>query len=174
MGVISPDELIAFMSGIDLTPAQVDAAKLIIDGVQAEIETAINRSIEPVRRTEVVTADHLGRLWPLHTPIISVESVQAGTPLAVVGYDFAEGLVTVSYGGDYTITYVGGIGHNHRAHNHLKLEVLRLCSREMTNRHDDTLGVKDLNVNDEADPLPIGLTEDDLKRFKRWRRRTVI
>lgn len=169
--IVSVDELRTYMSEITLTPDQRTAARLVIEGVQSEIETYLNRSIEPVTRSEYLVSDHNGNVWPLHTPIVSVVSVtHANAPLP---FTLDDGLLAAgSPGSAVVLTYVGGIGEGHRAHYHLRLEVLRIAMREMQTRHDDTLSVKDLNTTDTT-PLPIGLTEDDLKRIRRWKRRTI-
>jgi hypothetical protein len=175
MAIITADELIRYMSDITLTPRQLQAVEDVIDGVQAEMETFLNRSIEPATRTETLTADHLGRVWPLHTPVISISAVQAGTPLATIAHDLLDGVLYAGSNGDtVTVTYVGGIGETHRAHPHLRLEAMRIVAREITKLHDDTLGVKDLSATDDSEPIPSGLQDTDRARLRRWKRRVVV
>lgn len=170
--IVSVEELIDYMSDVTLTSDQRTAAELVIEGVQGEIETFLNRSIEPVTRTEYLVVDHNGQIWPLHTPVISVTSIVRDA--LAVPYTLEGGLLTGGTPGQQVVvTYVGGFSNDHRAHNHLRLEVLRLAAREMTNRHDDTLTVKDLDTTD-SPPLPIGLTEEDKGRIRRWKRRVVV
>lgn len=172
--IVSVEEMVDYMSGIELRPDQYQAVQAILEGVQSEIEGFLNRSIEPTSLTEVVVADALGRAWPAHTPILSVTSCTDGeTPPHDVPYDLADGAILLTAGATATVTYVGGIGATHRAHNQLKLEVKRIAAREITGRHDDTLGIKDLNASDTSDPTPPGLQEADKPRLRRWKRRTV-
>lgn len=54
---------------------------------------------------------------------------------------------------------------------YLKLIILRAAAREMQTRVDDVVGIKDMQTN-EAVPTTIGLTEDEKKALKRWKRKT--
>lgn len=52
---------------------------------------------------------------------------------------------------------------------YIKLIILRAAAREMQTRVDDVVGLKDMQTN-EAVPTTIGLTEDERKALKRWKR----
>lgn len=54
---------------------------------------------------------------------------------------------------------------------YIKLIILRAAAREMQTRVDDVVGLKDMQTN-EAIPTTIGLTEDERKALKRWKRIT--
>lgn len=165
--LVSPAQLKTYMSGLDLDVPQEDAAHEVLDGLVEELELFLNRPIARRERTEVLVPDSDGRLWPSATPIVSI-SMPTGF---VTGGNFISGMWSLT---PVTVTYVGGL--DDRAEDALRLAVLRAASREMSDRHDDTLSVKDLNADDEPtrDRREPGFTADELKKFDRLRRRTAV
>lgn len=172
--IVDVDALVDYMSNIELSPDQRTAAKDILEGVQGEVETYLNRPIERVETTEIVFPDATGRIWMTNTPVVSVSAVSDGNAVALDAVDFvAQGNAIYSRAyavAPYAITYVGGLdGANIKD---IRLCVLRVASREMQNRHDSTHSVKGLVTKDVA-PLPEGLQEEDKKRIERYRRRVI-
>lgn len=179
--LVSVLELTDYLSSLDLNVPQHHAAELVLRGVQGEIETFLNRPLEPRTVVESLYPDAGGLLFPSVTPIISVaSSTQAGYPVTLV----VEGPVLYTLGGAYysipgysapiVVSYVGGIAADHPCLPHVRLEILRIAAREMTDRHDDTLGVQQLATDSPPQATAIGLTKEDEKRLDRWRRRVVV
>lgn len=54
----------------------------------------------------------------------------------------------------------------------IKLSILRAAAREMQTQTDDVLGLKDIQTR-EAKPVFIGLTEDEKKALKRFKRKQI-
>lgn len=188
MAIVSASELREYMSSIGLDIDQAAAVDDILAGLQRELERYCQRPLEQRERTEVIVPDDLGRLWPKATPIVSVSTpvgLYAGGDNSIAGYSPAVLFGSAAYA-PVTVTYVGGVvdpeiivdpeefGVDEAAD--VKIAILRAAAREATVRHDDTLGVTDLEVRqvqpvDRRDP---GFTDDELKKFDRLRRRTVV
>lgn len=188
MAIVSSDELKDYMSSIGLDIDQEAAVEDIIAGLQAELERYCQRPLEVKARTEVVVPDENGRLWPKATPIVSVSDpvgLYAAGDNGLHGYYPALVFGGYSYA-PVSITYVGGVvdpalvvdpddfGVDPAAD--IKIAILRAAAREATVRHDDTMSVKDLDAREvqPVDRQPLGFTDDELKKFDRLRRRTVV
>ena len=177
--IVSVDELVDYMSNVSLNADQREAAELVLEGVQAEVETYVNRSLEPGEYEELLTPDEAGYVYFTQTPVSEIISVneRPPTPLPVpytpvsVWHDFTDGQLVVGAYAPVVVKYKFGLPPH--AYRFLKLEVLRIASREMEVRHDDTLGVTDLTAR-AATPRPIALQDDDRLRLNRWRRRVVV
>lgn len=171
--IVSVDELIDYMSNVEVDEDQRTAAELIIEGVQSEVELFLNRPVEVREVTETVWPDQDGFLWLKGTPIVELLSVTdaAGAPVALTYFTIAGNALQGGYvPGPLTVRYRGGL--DGKTISALKLTVLRVAAREMQNRHDDTLSVKDLSA-DHVTPLPIGLQPEDELRIARLRRRVI-
>lgn len=173
--IVTPDELKDYMSGIGLDADQTKSALDVLAGLQRELERHCQRWFKQVERTEVLTPDDRGMLWPRATPVISV-SVPLG--LTPNGNTFG-GTYPAEYGwgGGYlpvTVTYVGGIDGEDE--HDIRVAILRAGAREMANRHDDTLSTEDLTSRKPkaADDRELGFTDKELVKFDRLRRRTVV
>lgn len=178
MAIIEVDDLIDYMSDIDLSSDQRTAAEFVIAGAQAEVESYLGRPLERVTRTETLVPDLNGVIWPYATPIVSVSGItylgNGGVilPMLVPVVNPGSNGIYVGWGyGPVTITYVGGL--HPQAVPIARLTVLRIAAREMENRHDDTLSVRDLST-DSSDPNPLGMQPEDERRLERWRHRTVV
>lgn len=177
--IVTVEELVDYMSNVSLSADQRQAAEVVLEGVQAEVETYLNRSCEPGEYIETLAPDADGYLWPSQTPVTEIVSVNQLPPSPLpVGYvpvavwhDFAEGQIYVGPGTSLELRYKAGLPSH--AYRFLKLEVLRITAREMENRHDDTLGVTDLTARAPT-PRPVALQDDDRVRLNRWRRRVVV
>lgn len=169
--IATVQDLKDYMSGITLSIEQAAAAENVLAGVQAEIETFLNRPIESGDiYTETVTTDESGWLYPSNTPVASIISLSAdGRPITMI-----ESLTTTISTGlpstPVSITYTAGLSG--RALAVVKLTMLRVAAREIQNKHDDTLSVKDLGTQD-VSPLPEGLQDEDRARINRYRRRVA-
>lgn len=169
MTIVSVPELVDYMSNVTLTADQLEAAELVLEGVQGELEVYLNRPVEPREVTEVLQSLD-GYVRPRITPVVQVLSV---TGLATVPlYSKANGLY-VGWAGEWSVTYRAGIDGASKPD--IRLAILRVAAREMQNRHDDTLSVKDLRTDDEKQNprYPEGWQEAELMRLSRYRRRVI-
>ena len=191
--IVSVDELEQYMSGVVFDDDQREAARTVLRGLQRELERYCTRPVERRVRTETVRPDDFGRLWPRATPIVEVLEPSGLVMNHGNGLEGSTSLSLIPLGsyGPVTITYVGGLVDPalvvdpdsddevefDDAAADVKVAILRAAAREMTVRHDDTLSVKDLGANKEVQPSDrrdIGFTDDELKKFDRIRRRTVV
>lgn len=179
---IDASELSSYMSGMGLDVDQEVALQEVLDGVQRELERHCQRLFERKERTERVLVDDLGRVWPKATPIVSVTSP---VDTFTVGYGNMLNPVTsltlglgayYGPGGSFDLTYVGGLDPEDDDLHDVRVAILRVAAREATDRHDDTLSVKDTDTRDaqRTDKRELGFTEKELKKFDRLRRRTVM
>lgn len=74
--LVSADELIAYMSNINLTPPQKTSAQQTLNAVQAELEVYLNRPLELVQVREAVRTDHLGYANVTVSPVHKVINTQ--------------------------------------------------------------------------------------------------
>lgn len=164
-GAVSVDELIAYMSDIELSSGQRLAAKLVLDGVEGQVRRFINRPILPTAVTEAPEVSADGLLLTRHTPVLSLTPVE--------GVELRDGLLySTGWGTAPSISYVAGLEADDL--NAVKLEILRIAAREMTNKHDDIQGNSGVGRGEDAKPEPEGLTEDDRKQLRPFRRRVVV
>lgn len=198
MSLVTVEELIEYMSDIRLTPNQRVAAQYVIDGVQQELENYLNRPLEPVLVREAGVSDYDGIVYASVTPVHEVRSIEplTGTPttyetviepIDVDEFDrimdrlpstsigptaVAGGIYAGQIGRWFVITYVGGYkGYVDAA---LKLDIMRVAAREMTDNHDDVLSIKtDFAQEPNVPPVILGWTPDELKKWDRQRRRVI-
>ena len=121
-------------------------------------------------------------LYLSKTPLVSVTSITlTGPEVGSTAQALNEGEhyirrkhgidIPRAYANDrINITYTAGIDGTNIPN--MILTVLRAASRELQNNHDDVVGLKDLNTRNVA-PLDTGFTEQELTRFKRYRRANV-
>lgn len=183
--IVSTSDLIDYMSGINLNAPQETAAEFVLAGIQADLERYLNRPLEPRTITETVRVDTDGRLHTTVSPIISVDStsglmIQAGSLYvgSSVGSTFTLGTFGME---EYrTVTYVAGIdARTDPQYADVRLSIMRVASREMTNRHDDTLSVKGLETDNVGEPTGPqngvqGWTYDELRMHDRLRKRVIV
>jgi hypothetical protein len=189
-GLVTVAELKEFMSDIELSESQARAAVTILNGLQSELEDALNRDLSAGPYTETLYPDAHGRVYPKNTPVTGVVSVTyppnwygPSDPLDAPLYEFVGDILWVGSGSaglPVVVTYNGGRvggGLTTSQINRLKITILRAAAREMRNRHDDTLTIKDLTTrNDNAggtvtDDTPSGFTDKELlavSRMRRW------
>ncbi len=175
MSIVDVDTLRQYMSSIGLDRDQDDSVQMILDGLQRQLERHCQRPLERKERTEVVYPDEVGRLWLSATPIISVSSPAGLMPGAgnSLSGTYPAFLLTGGYE-PVTVTYVGGLAGEDE--DDVRLAILRAAAREVTVRHDDTLGVSDLTTRriDAVDRRTPGFLPEELAQFDRLRRRTVV
>lgn len=204
--LVSEDELIAFMSDINLNTRQRANLTMVLNGVQEDLETYLNRPLEPVQIREVVRTDWQGYTYFTYTPVRKIIAVQTTEPLLDPDTPYVpapmdrDPLVddddrvlqhvvpqfinppgkhpSALYVGDpwgwYIIEYVAG--YDGYALNGLKLAIMRVASRDIETTDDDTLSLRDGNAERATPPdtRPTGWTDDELKRWDRFRRRVVV
>lgn len=87
--LVSADELIKYMSNLNLNVPQKEEAQSILNGVQGELETYCNRPLELVQIRELVTTDGSGyaniSISPVHK-VIAMTAVEAGMVALPVNY----------------------------------------------------------------------------------------
>jgi hypothetical protein len=196
----SVEDLVAYMSNIQLEAEQYQAAELVLDGVEAEVEAFIGRPLVsgPQAETAYMSDNGTGFVRLAGTPVISVESVSIlGQTLNTSSYQIGPGgiflimpyintpaLFITSYGpsgitapADPTgvpiiVNYTGGLPA--AAARQLRLEILRIAANEMQNRHDDVLGVSGEGRTSPPPLLPVGLDDNARERLSRFKRRVAI
>ena len=199
MALVTVADLREYMSGISLSAAQIRTAQGVLDGVQQTLETYLNRPVQPMHVRERRRSNPSGDLVVTITPVYKVISVQAMGQAEPTEYTHEEvspmaeedvdrmwdampldtaivpgGIYVGNPGVWYTVEYVGG--YNGYIDASLKLAILEVASRIMTANHDDTLSLKEgmVSAPPQGQPQFRGWTIDELVRFDRLRRRTVI
>lgn len=85
-GIVSVEELRAWMNQPNFNEEQEFAASMALAGTQDDLEEYLNRPVEPVQMRELLVADAQGYVTPSITPILKVLSVTAATD---VGFDLS-------------------------------------------------------------------------------------
>lgn len=200
--LVSVDELVDHMSGITLTETQREAAARILRGSIRGLERRLNRKFRPTATTETVVGDVTGWAPLQNSPVISIDTID-GQPLAAVP-TYATDVWAVSsltglYQGSYslydhtpngvfvgqftrrTVGYTGGFGLDLDELADVRLAIMEKCAGVMTNRHDDTMSVKELQTRDDSTNARIGRklesvewSEEDLIPFLTLKRRVVV
>lgn len=184
--VVSGDDLVAYMSGIRLPPDAVQVLDVILSGLQGELETYLGGPVlddAPIvaERAYVSGAqydyevDYRPRLLTQLWPIASVTAVSDSAGNAVSYTLSRDGKLRLAVdtidGSGYLVTYTPGLppGPLDQA----RVAIMRVASREMQNKHDDTRSTSGVDGR-QPDPLPEGWQPAELKRFSRWKRRGVF
>lgn len=169
--LVTVDDLRDYMSGVGLTTSQEDAAQDIIDGIIGQIEAVLGRPVAVEERTEYAASG-----WLLATPVAAIYEIDGYAHTGPVGR-----LVGGSLGYVATVRYMGGLGADPSARRLLRVTILRAAAAEMTNRHDDTVSVKDLDVREPAgtsgtpfSESAYGVTPEALAPLMRWKRHNVF
>jgi hypothetical protein len=202
-GLVSVDELVAYMGHTQLTPTQRSAASRTLLGVQQELENHLNRPLQPVQVREVVVADWQGignlSITPVHKIISSTQITQqlpllpaepvVITPLTdqdvareidyTSGYDTTPGRIAGGWylgvqNAYFLVEYIGGhIGYVPEG---LKNDIKRVAAREIADNVDDTLSLRGDNAQQASEPdtRERGWTEDELRKWDRLRRRVIV
>lgn len=189
--IVSAPDLIDYMSGINLSAPQETAAAFVLAGIQADLERYLNRPLEPRVVTEKVSVDEL--TYALATSVSPILSIPSTSPYVLIGDRiyanslYASGtLWTLSHWDQaqfMTVTYTAGFDarptsdlNNEFAD--VRLAIMRVAAREMTNRHDDTVSVKGLETENVGEPTGPqngvqGWTMDELRMHDRLRKRVI-
>lgn len=186
MSIVTVPELRNYLSGIGITDTQKVSAELILDGVQSELETYLNRSVQQRRVIEYVPVTNMGHAIASNTPIMELYGVYGSDPRNTVvtprpmpllpgawrpgqsyvalGFLF-QSAVWVDYLGGYNGDKIPG----------LKLAILRVAAREFVHQHDDGMTVQNTEMRPPADPTPQpkGWQIEELTAFDRYRRRVM-
>lgn len=189
-----------YMSNVNLDADQWASADLVLAGVQQELETYLNRPIQPIRIREVCHVDDAGYINLTATPVWEITEmvvVGGGTPLpatvatltmddatVVANYihnNYASGPMRVPGGvrvgympdTDILVDYIGGWDGYQVAG--LKLAIMRVAAREMTAQNDDFLSLQSSTAQEGSKPddRDLGWTVDELVRWDRLRRRVI-
>lgn len=170
-------ELRAYMSNIRLTDGALSVVQGIIDGTQGELEMWLGYPLigEPVTDEAVYVIDARTRiLGTSQWPVASVESITdtSGNAVSYQWDDAGNLLVSDSIFdvGGYTMSFTPGLPPQPRAA--AKNLILRVASREVTNKHDDTRSDRDTFGRPIA-PVPEGWQKGEKRQFSRFRRRST-
>lgn len=165
-GVPDVDALRDFMSGVHLEGYQQNAAEDVINGLVGQIEAYLGRPIFVEERTEWAAGG-----WLSATPVVSIAAVGGLPYTGDVGR-----LRSGHLGWEADVRYTGGLAADPSAARLLRAMILRAAADEMTNRHDDTVSVKNLDMRDDSqEPAATkesrGLPRSTLASLERWKRR---
>lgn len=177
--LVEVDELRDYMSGIELAGYQQAAAEQVIRGVTAEIEAYLGRPILVKERIEKVVARRGGG-WLSATPVLSIADIDGSVYADWDPYLSAipDGRLHGARYGTNVVRYTGGLAADENALALLRAEILRAAAVEMTNKHDDTMSLRGLDIresNDDEKPkgTPHGVQTQQFERLKRYKRRGV-
>lgn len=187
MSVVTLPEFQNYLSGVKLTEIQTLAAQGVLDGVQSELETYLNRSVQQRRVSEVLDITRQGNVHVSNSPIIELYGVYSldenGAPMTEAlalspgawrpGRNYVR-LGYIGWCGQVSVDYLGG--YNGDKIPGLKLAIMRVAAREFVHNHGDGMTAQNTELRPPEDPTPIakGWTEEELTKFDRFRRRTAI
>jgi hypothetical protein len=149
--LVRVEELSNHMSGVTFTAAQTADAERTLAGLQRSLERKLKRRFTEAEVTEWTYADEGGWAMLTRTPVVSIESIG--------GY-WSTGAAPFTYGRRHTkngvaglsplswalVTYRGGgLGDDLED---IRFAILEKAAAVMTNRHDDTRSVKDLDTRE--------------------------
>ena len=198
MALVTVTDLREYMSDVSFSAGQNRTAQTVLDGVQQTLETYLNRPVQMVQVRERRRTNFDGDLVTTVTPVYKVltmrllgqttgteyttfdttalseeEADRVWDSMPVSDSIVPGGIYVGSPGQWYIVEYIGG--YNGYVDDQLKLAILEVASRIMTTNHDDTLSLKEGIANEPSgQPLARGWAEEELRRFDRLRRRTVI
>lgn len=203
MALVTPEELSQYMSGIRMNESQQKSAENILAGVQNELETYINRPLEPVRSREMVRVDRSGYLNVRNAPVHAVLRIQDyGSTLPSLPTDVvdnyvpeeSESIPLVDYaplnngvsmivpggvkygtpGGYVLIEYLaGGTEFVRRSLPAVKVAILRVAAREFDAMHNDSMKIQGGNTEATPPSVEVGWTDAEKMKFDRLRRRVM-
>lgn len=165
---VTVDELRDWMNSIGLDADQYKGTQDTLDGLQRELERYCQRRFKVRAYVETIHPDEHGRLWPKNTPVLDVIE-----PAGLTGHGNQILGGGAFYGAPVVVKYVAGLAPEDAAD--VRLAIMRVAARDVTDRHDDVLSVRDTDTRRErrADPRVQGWTREELAAFDRLRRRTV-
>jgi hypothetical protein len=183
--VATSAELIAYMSSITLPAGIGDTVDIVLQGLQGELETWLGYDLigDPIVAEAAYvsgaqydyTVDYrprlLTQLWPIGAVTAVSDSAGNAVPFALSGTGQLRLTVDTIDGSGYLVTYTPGLPPAALAT--AKGMILRVASREMQNKHDDTRSTAGLDGRPPA-PLPEGWQPGEMKPLSRWRRRGVF
>ena len=197
--LVSVAELRQKLNGVRFNDGQVSEATILLSGLQEEIETFLNRPVEPTLVRELASADANGIARLAVTPVISVFEVSRfgttnntvtsswtsiapkdrdgypeGRKMAFMGNGYiVPGGVRVGVPGvSYFVEYVGGLTGTPVAG--IKRAILQIAARTWTAERGDAVALQDGNPSDTDNLVgPSGWTYEELGRFARYQRRVV-
>lgn len=204
MSLVTVEDLIAYMNGVDFGELQTTAAQLVLDGTQSDLELYLSRNLTQVHVREKVSTDYNGEARLTYSPAQRILSIKPTNGAAVVPtvivpdalqdttlfaeegvrvIDRQPSQMNIVPGGVFIgisrawfiIEYLAG-GFVTPYLPKIKLAILEVASRTMTLNHDDTVGVKG-DVLGEVPNYHVvkkGWQEDELKQFDGLRRRTIV
>ena len=180
MQFVTVTELSDHMSGATFTDAQERDAERVLRGLTRNLERKLARGFTEGLETESVYAAEDGWALLSRSPVKSVVTVDGVA--AVLAPSFW-GAPRVTHGGVaglspltwHVVTYRGGGGLNENDLDDVRFAILDKAAGIMTNRHDDTVTVKDLDTQQPVQrPRELHWTRDELEQFDRLRRKIVL
>lgn len=186
--LVQVEDLRKYMAGQDLSGRKFDIAQGILDGLEAQLQTWVNRPLDQSTTiTETLPIGIDGIVWPTHSPVLAwIIPASADIPeQSELPYGAVYlGSVPVDDGGSVisTITIAYRASLRPEWTDAWRLVILRAAAREMTDRADNTMTVKSLSARSEERKTgrgssiqkPDGFTEEELKQISRTRRRVMV
>lgn len=195
MAIVTVADLRKYMSDVSLSANQAQAAQLVLDGTQQQLELYLGRPIQYVQVREKRRSDAAGDLMLSVTPVHKVISLRTFTATALTtftedqtplsedevdrvwdampeNYPVVPGGLHVGRAFTwYIVEYIGG--YNGFSDDALKLAILEVASRTMTVNHDDVISIKDDIAREPANAASIekGWRPEEMAMFDRLRRR---
>ena len=193
-----------FMGGMSFTEMQQQVVEHIVSGVQSDLEAYLNRPVEPVLVRETVDVNDQGILYLSVTPVHRVLAIRYAPTGGVSGYyypdpadrvdptslvvaqptDITDRLVHmpggIKVGGGlgqrYEVEYVGGLCPSNQQRSGFKRAIEVVAARDIGSLHVTTEGTRTGQVDqtEVGDARFLGWSDDELKRFQRYRRRIAI
>lgn len=170
--LVEVEDLRDYMSGVNLTGYQADAAADIIMGVTGQIGAYLGRPILVRERTEWAVQG-----WLSATPVTAIWEVDG----VIYNLTTPGRYVNGNIGREALVRYTGGLAADEDARDLLRITIMRAASFEMTNRHDDTVTVKDLDIREPGPAGPgsyaqdaLGATPAMLAPLRRWKRHSAF
>lgn len=193
MAVISTEDLRVYLNLSALSAGQTLAASAIIDGLEADLEAYLKRPlVETTVEDEVVTMDRRGTIRLRETPVRSVTvfsvdgTAQDASTYEVVSWglkDVFPGFMPsplISPAPVLLATYVAGLDGEDPTSvfgRQARGVLLRVAAREFNRAvRQDAEGLERLSVEGTSMSFVNpggGLSEEDLAKFTRWKKRVV-
>lgn len=188
MSVVTVPEFTNYLSGLDITDIQHQAAQTALAGIQSDLERYLNRPLQMRRQVEEVHTDDFGVAYLAVTPIQAIYGIYAPDPLTgdkgeaidratLSSWRFKKGANFFRLGGvcrSYFVDYLGGV--NADLDPGSKLAIMRVAAREFMHNHGDGMSLTNTEARPGSDPTPVpkGWTQDELTQFDRLRRRVIV
>jgi hypothetical protein len=176
-------ELTDYMSDVAFNQAQENAAKAVLRGLTRNLERKLARGFTEGITTERAYAAEDGWVMLRRSPVKEIILVDALPAASYGAYPTFGGTgFRVTNGGCHgfapltwaEVTYRGGGGLDAEDLDDVRWAILEKAAQIMTNRHDDTVSVKDRDTREPTFRGEMRWTDDEVAQFDRLRRKVVL